>query len=87
MRPTPARPTPARSTLRDQFLSTLHNKHWTELLEWTTGLTFFVLKIIFISYNKGHLQSLNWTGGLTLQIIFMPSNETHLPLELHDASC
>ena len=26
--------------------------HWTGLLEWTTGLTFFALKIIFMPSNK-----------------------------------
>ena len=28
------------------------NNHWTGLLEWTTGLTFFAQKIIFIAYNE-----------------------------------
>ena len=28
------------------------NSHWTGLLEWTTGLTFFALKIIFMAYNE-----------------------------------
>ena len=26
--------------------------YWTEQLEWTTGLTFFALKIIFMAYNE-----------------------------------
>ena len=27
----------------------------------------------------------DWTGGLTLKIIFTLSNETHSPVGLHDA--
>ena len=26
--------------------------YWNGLLEWTTGLTFFALKIIFMAYNE-----------------------------------
>ena len=34
----------------------------------------------------GCLQSLDWTGGLTLKIIFMVSNnKIHWPVGLHDA--
>ena len=52
----------------------------------------------YIYIHPGRLQSLDWTseldwwtglvdwtGGLTLKIIFMLSNETHLPVGLHDA--
>ena len=32
--------------------------------------------------SMGCLQSLDWTGGLTLEIIFMLSNEAYSPVEL-----
>ena len=33
----------------------------------------------------GRLQSLDWTGGLMLIIIFMLSNQTHSPIGVHNA--
>ena len=38
------------------------NNHWTGLLEWTTGLTFFVLKIIFMAYNEISCQYMHYIG-------------------------
>ena len=50
-----------------------------------TGFSLIMLDLLLAVYN-------HWTGlvdrtdGLTLKIIFYTSNETHLPVGLHDAS-
>ena len=55
-----------------QHLVLAVNDHWTGLLEWTTGLTFFALKIIFMPYNKICLPCI-WTClQLLLSSIFWP---------------
>ena len=36
--------------------------YWNGLLEWTTGLTFFVLKIIFMAYNEISCQYMHYIG-------------------------
>ena len=44
---------------------------WNGLLKWTTGLTFFALKIIFIAYNKIFLLVHAYTSLATSFFLFL----------------
>ena len=51
---------------------------WTGGLDWWTGL------VDWTSGRDWWTGLVDWTGELTLKVIFMLSNETHSPVELHD---
>ena len=52
-----------KSSLNFSWLSIITGlDYWTVLLDWTTGLTFFVLKAIFMAYNEISCQYMHYIG-------------------------